>query len=59
LASAQRWIGAGFDLTAEHVAQGAQLDDVIGVETAHARHPRGGVIHPPRVAELPYRILHT
>ena len=52
-----RWIDAGFDLTAEHMAEGAQFDDVIGVQTAHTRHPKGGVIHPPRIAEIPYRIM--
>ena len=52
-----RWIDAGSDLTAQHVAEGAQFDDVIGAITAFARHPRGGFIHPPRVAELPYRIM--
>jgi hypothetical protein len=52
-----RWIDAGFDLTAEHVAVGARFDDAIGVLTAFSRHPRGGVVHPPRVAELPYRVM--
>ena len=52
-----RWIDAGFDLTALHLAEGAQFEDVIGAQTAHERHPKGGVIHPPRVAELPYRIM--
>jgi len=52
-----RWIDAGFDLTARHVAEGAQFDDVIGATTAYTTHPRGGVVHPPRVAELPYRIM--
>jgi len=52
-----RWIDAGFDLTAEHVSQGAQFQDVIGVESAHARHPKGGVVFPPRTAEIPYRIM--
>ena len=51
-----RWIDAGFDLTAGHVDEGTQFDDVIGAVTAFKSHPRGGVIHPPRVAELPYRI---
>jgi hypothetical protein len=52
-----RWIDAGFDLTASQMAEGTQFEDVIGAHTAHANHPRGGVIHPPRVAELPYRIM--
>jgi len=52
-----RWIDAGFDLTRRHKAEGAQFDDVIGVESASTRHPRGGVIHPPGLAELPYRIM--
>jgi len=52
-----RWIDAGFDLTSQHVAEGAQFDDVIGVQAATAHHPRGGVIHPPAVAELPYRVM--
>ena len=52
-----RWIDAGFDLTAQHVDEGAQFDDVVGALGAYARHPRGGIVHPPRVAELPYRIM--
>lgn len=52
-----RWIDAGFDLTSQDLTDGAHFDDVIGAETASTRHPRGGVIHPPRVAELPYRIM--
>ena len=52
-----RWIDAGFDLTAQQMEEGAQFDDVIAVQTAHANHPKGGVIHPPRIAELPYRIM--
>jgi hypothetical protein len=52
-----RWIDAGFDLTAQHVDEGARFDDVVGVHSAFAAHPKGGVIHPPRTAELPYRIM--
>ena len=52
-----RWIDAGFDLTARHVAEGAQFEDVIGVQAAYTQHPKGGVIHPPRIAEIPYRIM--
>ena len=52
-----RWIDAGFDLLPEHKAQGAQFDDVIGAQTTSTSHPKGGVIHPPRVIELPYRIM--
>jgi hypothetical protein len=52
-----RWIDAGFDLTARHVDEGARFDDTIGVVTAFAHHPQGGVVHPPREAELPYRIM--
>ncbi|MCD6288921.1 MAG: FAD-dependent oxidoreductase [Anaerolineae bacterium] len=52
-----RWIDAGFDLTAQHVSEGARFDDVIGVETAFADHPKGGVLHPPRTHDIPYRIM--
>lgn len=52
-----RWIDAGFDLTKQHVAEGAQFDDVIGVQAASTGHPKGGVIYPPRIVELPYRIM--
>ena len=52
-----RWIDAGFDLKASHMAEGAPFDDVIGVQTAHTVHPQGGVIHPPHLAELPFRIM--
>ena len=52
-----RWIDAGFDLTSQHRAQGAQFKDVIGVVAAHARHPKGGSIYPPRSLDLPYRIM--
>jgi len=52
-----RWIDAGFDLTAQDTAQGSRFPDVIGVTAASDRHPRGGVIHPPRSVDLPYRIL--
>ena len=52
-----RWIDAGFDLTAQHVAGGVQFDDVIGVMASFTRHPKGGVIHPPRAADIPCRIM--
>jgi hypothetical protein len=52
-----RWIEAGFDLTASHVAEGTEFQDAIGVVVAHARHPRGGTVHLDRGVELPYRIL--
>ena len=52
-----RWIDAGFDLTAKHVAVGRPFADVIGVQAAFEKHPKGGVVHPPRHAELPYRIM--
>ncbi|NPV06483.1 MAG: FAD-dependent oxidoreductase [Anaerolineae bacterium] len=52
-----RWIDAGFDLTAQQVADGATFDDVIGVQTAYYRHSRGGVVHPPRSHDVPYRIM--
>ena len=44
-----RWIDAGFDMTPRHVAEGAQL--------AMTRHPKGGVLFPPRSNEIPYRIM--
>ena len=34
-----RWIDAGFDLTSEHVAEGAQFEDVIGVIAAYGLPP--------------------
>ena len=52
-----RWIDAGFDLTREHVAEGAQFEDVIGVVAAWDIHPKGGLVFPPRSADLPYRIM--
>ncbi len=52
-----RWIDAGFDLTHLDVAQGTRFGDVIGVITAYEGHPKGGVIHPPRSADLPYRMM--
>jgi hypothetical protein len=52
-----RWIDTGFDLTREHLAEGAQFRDVIGVITAWTSHPQGGVIHLPYAAELPLRIM--
>jgi len=52
-----RWIDAGFDLTAQHVAEGAHFKDAIGAIAAHTRHPRGGVVHLDRAVELPYRVM--
>lgn len=52
-----RWIDAGFDLTNLDVAQGARFEDVIGVIGAYDLHPRGGMIHPPYPADLPFRIM--
>jgi len=52
-----RWIDAGFDLTSQHVAEGAQFEDVVGAIVAHARHPQGGVVHLDHAVELPYRIM--
>lgn len=52
-----RWIDAGFDLTREHVAEGAKFDDVIGCIASYARHPQGGLIYPPYGVDLPYRIM--
>jgi hypothetical protein len=52
-----RFIDAGFDLTARDCAEGRTFDDCIGVSTAFENHPKGGVIHPPRTIDLPYRIM--
>lgn len=52
-----RWIDAGFDLTREHVSNGARFDDCIGVFAAFRPHPQGGSIYPPYTADLPYRIM--
>jgi hypothetical protein len=52
-----RWIDAGFDLIGQHVAEGAEFEDAVGAIVAHARHPRGGVVHLDRAVELPYRIM--
>jgi len=54
---ATRRIDAGFDLTYLDVAQGAGFGDVIGVISACERHPKGGVLYPPRSADLPYRVM--
>ena len=52
-----RWIDAGFDLTEQQMAEGAQFDDVIGAESPQVRHPKGGNIRTSSIAELPYRIM--
>ena len=52
-----RWIDAGFDLAAEDMANGTRFGDVIGLTAAFDRHPKGGIIHPPYSADLPYRIM--
>ena len=52
-----RWIDAGFDLTTKDVAEGAQFDDLIGAQSSHANHPKGGVVYLPPITELPYRIM--
>jgi hypothetical protein len=52
-----RWIDAGFDLTAQHLAEEQQFEDVIGAISAQARHPQGGVVYLARAADLPYRIM--
>ena len=52
-----RWIDAGFELTHLDAAQGTRFGDVIGVTTAYEGHPKGGVIYPPRSADLPYRMM--
>lgn len=52
-----RRIDAGYDLTAEQMTDGVRFDDVIAVQSTFGRHPLGGVIHPPRHADLSYRIM--
>ena len=52
-----RWVDSDFELTKKDADVGTPFDDVIGVRTAHSEHPKGGVIHHPRVTEMPYRIM--
>ena len=52
-----RWIDASFELTENDADVGTPFADVIGVRTAHTKHPKGGVIHHDRVTEMPYRIM--
>ena len=52
-----RWIDAGFDLTQQHFTDGARFDDVVGVQAASERHPKGGVIYLRHAVDLPCRIM--